>query len=270
MSLNTQSGSLNLPAVDSGLIFTNVRKSSAFASASAALAIPGTGSVLHTLGDATAYVVGEGSAKTESTPAVASKTVQAHTFAVLVTISEQLAQDAAAIVSAIREQAPTAIAKKMDALIAGAAAAAPANFAALGDIDEVAVTGYASWNDALAAVANNGQEASAVVLSSAMKYYLAGLTTDLGTPVFAIDATTINGLPYYTYLSSVKEGFVGPFNRAVAGNVNGISVKLSDSAVVDGVSMFETNQLALRVEARLGFQVADVNEFVKIVDTIVA
>lgn len=268
MSINSTSGSLELPAVDSGVIFTSVRKSSAFGAAASSLTIPGTGYVLHTLGDATAYVVGEGSAKTESSPAVASKKVQAHTFAVLVTISEQLAKDSAAIVQAIRDQAPSAIAKKFDALVAGAELDAPANFAALGDADAMAVTDYASWVAALGAVADAGQEANAVVMSTAMKYYLMGLTNDLGVKVFNIDGSTIDGVPYYTYTSSTKEGFVGPFNRAVAGNVEGVSVKLSDSAVVDGVSMFETNQIALRVEARLGWQVADTAEFVKIVDAL--
>lgn len=264
MSLLTNSGSLELPAVDSGLIFTSVRNASAFAAASNTINLPGSGSIIHTLGDATAYVVGEGAVKTESSPAVASKKVSAHTFAVLVTISEQLANDAAAIADAVRTQAPSAIAKKFDSLAAGLAAAAPANFAALGDLTPVAISDYASWNSALAAVANKGQEATAVVMSTAMKYALAGIVNGQGVPVFNIDATTINGLPYYTYVSSTAEGFVGPFNRAVTGNVNGVSVKLSDSAVIDGVSMFETNQLALRVEARLGFQVADVAEFVKI------
>lgn len=266
MSLTTTSGSLNLPAVDSGLIFTSVRKASAFGAAANTITIPGTGSIFHNLGDATAYVVGEGAVKTESSPALASKTVQAHTFAVLVTISNQLAKDGAAIAAAVREQAPTAIAKKYDSLVAGLAAAAPANFAALGDLTPVAVTDYASWNAVLGAVANNGNEATAVVLSTAAKYYLAGIVNGQGVPVFNIDATTINGLPYYTYVSSTVEGFVGPFNRAVAGNVEGISVAISDAATIDGVSMFETNQVALRVEARLGFQVVDVNEFVKISD----
>jgi HK97 family phage major capsid protein len=265
MSLNTTSGSLELPPVDSGLIFTSVRKSSAFAAASNSVTIPGSGTLLHTLGDATAYVVGEGAVKTESTPAVASKLLQAHTFAVLVVVSNQLLEDASAVVNAVREQAPSAIAKKFDSLISGLAAAAPANFAALGDADEVTVTDYASWNTALATVAGAGHEGTAVVLSTAMKYYLAGLVNANGVPVFTIDGTTINGLPYYTYNSATFEGFVGPFNRAVAGNVNGVKVAISDSAVVDGVSMFETNSTAIRVEARLGYQVADVAEFVKII-----
>lgn len=268
LDLSRVSGSLNLPASDSGLIFAAVQKDSAFQKAARQISLPGTGTVIHNIGKATASIVGETDVKPVSTPALASKTVSAHTFSVLVPVSNQLLSDAAAVVNIIRNEAPKAIAEKFDATVAGLAAAAPSNFGAIGDATSQAVTDYASFVAALGAVASNGGRPTAVVLSTKLFYELLAVTNDLGVAVFNITDTTINGVPYYLYDSADAEGFVGDFSRAVWGNVEGISVATSDSAtIVDGettINLFQQNMTAIRVEARLGFQIADINDFVKI------
>lgn len=264
IDLNRTSGSLNLPAKDSGEIFASVSKASAFQQAARQIVLPGTGSVVHTIGKATASIVGETDIKPVSAPALASKTVQAHTFSVIIPVSNQLISDASALVAAVREQAPLAIAEKFDATITGEGTA-PANFADLSTADVAPVTSYATFVAALGGVAANGGKPTAAVMSTALFYNLAAVVNDFGVPVFSITDTTINGLPYYLYNGSVAEGYIGDFSRAVWGSVEGVSVAVSDSATLTGVgNLFERNMTAVRVEARLGFQVADIADFVKV------
>ena len=264
LDLSRVSGSLALPATESGLIFAAVSKASAFQQAATQIALPGTGTVVHSIGKTTASVVGETDIKPVSTPALATKTVQAHTFSVLVPVSNQLLSDASAVVNVIRNEAPKAIAAKFDAIVAGEGTA-PANFAALDAANSTSVTDYASFVGALGAVAANGSRPTAVVLSTALFYELLAVVNGLGAPAFAITDSTINGLPYYLYDSANAEGYVGDFSRSVWGNVEGVSVATSDSATITGVgNLFERNMTAIRVEARLGFQVADIADFVKI------
>lgn len=265
IDLNRTSGSLNLPARDSGEVFTRMSQASAFQKAARQIVLPGTGSVVHNLGKVTASIVGETDVKPVSTPAVASKIVSANTFSVIIPVSNQLISDAGALVAAVREEAPKAIAEKFDATVAGLAAAAPANFGTVGDADTLTVNSYASFVAALGTVAANGARPTAAVISTALFYQLAAVVNDFGVPVFDITDTTINGLPYYLYDSLEAEGFVGDFSNAVWGNVEGITVSVSDSATLNGVSMFERNMTAIRVEARLGFQIADINDYVKVV-----
>lgn len=265
IDLNRTSGTLNLPARDSGEIFTKMSQASAFQKAARQISLPGTGSVVHTLGKVTASIVGETDVKPVSTPAVASKTVSAHTFSVIIPVSNQLISDAGALVAAVRDEAPKAIAEKFDATVAGLAAAAPANFGAIGDAMTVTVNSYASFVAALGTVAANGVRPTAAVISTALFYELAAIVNDFGVPVFDITDTTINGLPYYLYDAVTAEGFIGDFSRSVWGNVEGISVDVSGSATITGVgNLFERNMTAIRVEARLGFQIADINDFVKV------
>lgn len=265
IDLNRTSGTLSLPAKDSGEIFTKMSKDSAFQKAARQIALPGTGSVVHTLGQVSASIVGETDVKPVSTPAVASKTVSAHTFSVIIPVSNQLVSDASALVAAVRNEAPLAIARKFDATVAGTSAAAPANFGALGDADVAPVNSYATFIAALGGVAANGARPTAAVISTALFYQLAAVVNDFGVPVFAITDTTINGLPYYLYDSLTAEGYIGDFSRAVWGNVEGIQIAVSDSATLTGVgNLFEQNMTAIRVEARLGFQIADIADFVKV------
>ena len=269
LDLSRVSGSLNLPAENSNEIFTKVSKASAFQQAARQIALPGTGAVVHSIGKASASVVGETDAKPVSTPALASKTVQAHTFATIIPVSNQLLADAGAVVNVIRNEAPLAIAEKFDAIVAGEGTA-PANFAALDGASSQTVTDRASFVAALAAVAANGVRPTAVVMSTALFYNLLAVTiSGTGAPAFDITDSTINGLPYYLYDGSVAEGYVGDFSRAVWGNVEGVQIAVSDSAtLVNGettINLFQQNMTAIRVEARLGFQIADIADFVKIV-----
>jgi HK97 family phage major capsid protein len=265
LDLSRVSGSLSLPAADSGILFASVTKASAFQKAATQISLPGTGTTVHNIGKTTASVVGETDIKPVSTPALASKTVTAHTFSVLVPVSNQLLSDASAIVNVIKNDAPLAIAAKFDAIVAGEGTA-PSNFAALDAAASQEVSNYATFIAALGAVAANGSRPTAVVLSTAMFYNLLAIVNGLGAPAFAITDSTINGLPYYLYDAAAAEGYVGDFSRAVWGNVEGVSLATSDSATITGVgNLFERNMTAIRVEARLGFQIADIADFVKIV-----
>lgn len=267
LDLSRVSGSLSLLPQDSGIILSAVSKASAFQAAARQIALSGTGNTVHSIGKATASVVGETDVKPVSTPALATKTVSANTFSVLVPVSNQLLADASAVVNVIRNEAPKAIAEKYDAVVA-TGVDAPANFAHLEAAASQAVTDRASFVAALGTVAANGGRPSAVVLSTAMFYNLLAVTVaGTGAPAFDITDSTINGLPYFLYDSAAVEGFVGDFSRAVWGNVEGISVATSDSATITGVgNLFERNMTAIRVEARLGFQIADLADFVKITD----
>jgi HK97 family phage major capsid protein len=264
IDLNRNSGTLILPPAESGEIFTAVSRASAFQRAARQINIPGTGSVIHNLGKVTASIVGETELKPNNTPTVGSKLVKASEFVTIIPMSEQLVRDAAALAAAVQAQAPIAIAEKFDSVVA-TGVDKPANFDTLAGAQSIPVTDRASFYAAVSAVAANGSQATAIVLSTALYYTMVAAENALGQPVFAVTDTTINGVPYYLYTSNELEGYVGDFTKAVWGTVEGLKVSTTNSATLTGVgNLFELNMVAVRVEGSLAFAIADINDFVSI------
>lgn len=58
-------------------------------------------------------------------------------------------------------------------------------------------------------------------------------------------------------LGSTYQMILAAADHAVLGIRKDLTFALSDQATVNGVSMFETNQMALRVDMRVGFQISD-------------
>lgn len=109
------------------------------------------------------------------------------------------------------------------------------------------------------------------MITSGFLLALRGKRNALGNPIFQISESLIEGIPYAVINSPMRVAYVGPFaSRAVWGVVpNFPKVKTVDGAFTreDGtvLTLSDHNLIGIIAETRIGFRVADVQEFVKLV-----
>lgn len=266
----------NLGPEASKFVVGETAKTSAFLKASTQIVLPANGTAVPVIGKATAGLVVRGDQKPVSNPATSVNVIVPQTIACIIPMHKDLVTDTANIVDVVQTAGATALAEAIDSLVATGfdpnGTAAPANFGHLDTADTVVVTDRASFVAALKAVALSGKRADSIVLSTPLLYDLdAETNVTTGAPVFNIVGMTegtINGIPFYTFDSADSIGYIGAFKSASKwGTVSGIEVKVSDEAsvTIDGVlqSLYERNLVAVRIEARYGFNFQSINNFVK-------
>lgn len=274
----------DLGAVDTGVIITDISKASAFQRAGREITLARTGSAVKTISDVTSYGVGEGGAKTASGNSASVK-VGANKFAAVIvrTDEEWQADGEELIADALYSDAVSAHAKAFDAMVAGLTAVPAAfdNFGTLAAATEVEIDTDAdasvSLDDAFAAVANgNG---NAIVLTTSMLAYLrrqrVAATGQRAIDIIGNnDSGVIEGVPYFTIVSTTPVGFVGDFsNRYVWGARNLFetdTIRVKDSGTIsdsDGEehNLTSENKTALFHELLQGSGVAGIANFAKIV-----
>lgn len=247
------------------------------------ISLPGAGvSVPVITGEPVAGWVSEGGAKPVSDATVSNKLIQPHKIAVIEVFSEEFARDLPGLYGELVQRLPQSLAKKFDDTVFHATTAPGSNFDLLSAAGFEVLAKETAWEDLVAAegriaVANGIM--TGIALSPKGRSVLNGAVDGAGRPLFLNDVTrngaqTILGADVVLSRAAYKAdaagdngevlGIAGDWSSAFYGTVEGVKVKVSDQAVVGGVSMFQTNQIAVLAEIEVGFAVRNLAHFIKL------
>lgn len=307
IDINRTTDGVVLPKEVSSEIWANTQEASAVMSLARQIRIPGSGVTIPVItGDAEADWVGETDNKPVSRATLGSKDLTPYKLAVIEPFSNEFRRDLPTLYDELRRRLPGAIAKKFDATVFGTVAPG-SNFATLGAATAVALSphatdvkkgAYAGLVEAYTTVAAAGGTLDGWALSSQAKGLLLGQVDTTGRPLLAESIaagssvqTLLGERVAYTqgvYSAGTPNtiGFAGDWSSAVWGMVEGIRVDIDNRATLqDGVIEVETsgedtveipnyinlwqrNMFAVLVEVEIGFQVRDVDRFVKLTDAV--
>lgn len=292
-----------LPREVSQEIWSTMQEASAVQQLASKIDLPGAGVKIPIVtGDPTADWVGETNEKPVSRPSFGSKDITGYTLAVIVPFSNQFRRDAGALYNECVRRLPGVLAKKFDQTVFASSGAPGSDFAQLGGATAVALgphatdvkkNTYSGLVNTYTTVANGGGALDGWALSSQAKGLLLGQVDSTGRPLLleSIQAgsavTQILGEDAYytqgvfTAGTPATIGFAGDWSSAFWGAVEGVSISISDQAsITDGtvtveageetveipnvINLWQRNMFAVRAEIEIGFQVRDVNRFVKL------
>ncbi len=230
--------------------------------------------------------VAEWTAETDEKPidrsTFGSKNIKGYTLAVIEPFSNQFRRDLNALYNALVGRLPGALARTFDRTCLGYQASPGSGFDTLAaapavDIETATYDGFLA---ALSSVATNEGDVSAWALSTQAEIAALGEKDLQGRPLW-IDSVTDQGSVGRILARNVVQsknayepgdpatlGFGGDWETAVWGNVEGISISISDQATLnDGgtpLNLWQRNMFAVRAEVELGFAVRDINRFVRL------
>lgn len=303
IDVNRTTSGVLLPAEISQEIWTNMQEASAVQNLATQITLPGPGKTIPIVtGDPTADWVDETDEKPVSRPTFGSKSITPYKLAVIVPFSDEFRRDAGALYNECVRRLPGVLAKKFDSTVFASSGAPGSNFAQLGGATAVALgphatdvkkNTYAGLVEAYTTVANNGGALDGWALSSQAKGLLLGQVDTTGRPLLFDQIQSGSAVPqilgesvYYSqgvYAAGTPAtvGFAGDWDSAFWGSVEGVQISISDEAsIVDGtvtvgsgesaveipnvLNLWQRNMFAVRAEIEIGFQVRDVNRFVKL------
>lgn len=299
VDINRGTEGIDLPAEVSTEILSTMQEQSAVQQLARRINLPGRGVTIPVItGDPTAEWVAETDEKPVSRGTFSNKDITPYTLAVIVPFSNQFRRDLGALYSECVSRLPGALAKTFDATVFAASGAPGGNFAQLGGATAVALgphasdvkkNTYAGLVQAYTTVAGNDGTLDGWALSSQAKGLLLGQVDSTGRPLLLDSIQDGSSVPqilgepvYYTkgvYASGSPNtiGFAGDWSQAVWGTVEGVQISISDQATLtDGegsdisnlINLWQRNMFAVRAEIEIGFQVRDVNRFVKLTDAV--
>lgn len=275
-------GELKLPASLSSDILAEAQSASAIQQLATQVALPGTGSSIHVItGDSEAAWVEEGGEKPVSKPSVTQKLMTPHKLAVIEVFSKELIDDAPALYNELKRRLPGALGRKFDQTILNGTAPG-SGFDVLTNAPEISVATkgwYKGSVEAMKSIAKNRGALTGFAVTPFAEADILGELDGNKRPLFISNPQTegaigsILGRPVYKSEHIDKYlGVAGDWSTARWGVVNGIEVRVSDQATVntgDGqpVNLWQTNQVAVLVEARYGFVVGNENKFARLTDS---
>lgn len=294
VDINRGTSGITLPAEVSQEIWGNVQQESAVQKLARKVDLPGRGISIPVLtGDPSANWVSETAEKPVSRGTFATKQLTPYTLAVIVPFSNQFKRDADALYAECVRRLPLALAKKFDATVFASTGAPGLDFAQLGGATSVALSPhatdvkkgtYAGLVEAYTTVATNDGALNGWALSSQAKSLLLGQVDSTGRPLLLESMADGASVPKllgeqveYTqgaYATGTPKtiGFAGDWSQAVWGSVEGVQIAISDQATLtDGegsINLFQQNMFAVRAEIEIGFQISNVNKFVKLTDAV--
>lgn len=257
---------ITLPKELSAEIFEGAIAQSAIMKLAERVYLPGAGLAIPVItGDPTVSIVNEAAEKPVSNSTFTTKNMVPKKFAVIELVSEEFRRDLPRLYDALLRRLPGAIAKAFDKQA----------------LTEVALTGFDSLVGAqtvadiptgMQAIASDGYRMTGIAAGPAGEADLITAVNGLGMPLFAesiesgrlgriygadvVPCAAINGL------------IAGDWSKCKYGIVDGINIKISDTATVnDGsaqVNVWQRNMLAILVEAELGFVCADTDAFFQV------
>lgn len=268
-----------LPSAVSNEIWQTVQESSVITRAARRITLPGEGVTIPIItGDAVADWVAETGEKPVSRPTIGSQTITGYKLALIVPFSNEFRRDLPTLYSALASRLPAAIGKKFDETIFGYDSSPGSGFDTLSGIAEVELVDYSSIVEAAQTVADVDDAAiSHTILSPQADFIFSASVDSEGRPLWP-DTDAVFGKFGGSVLRSKHVydagtgtvGVVGDFSgNAVWGQVEGLSVAISTEATItDGetpINLWQRNMFAVRVEATMGFAVADAGAFVRYV-----
>ena len=288
VDINRGTTGVQLPPEVSQEIWQNVQAESVVMGLARNVPLSGAGTVYHeVLTDSVPEFVGETERKPVSNPTVGNKTLKPHKIAVVQTYSDEFRRDLPGLFNALVQRLPGSLARTFDLAALHGVGAPAADFDDLSGSTEVSilnttpgsVDAYAGFLNALAAVptldawalnalgqvtalsnrdTNGGSILNQNVLTNG------SIGSVLGKPVFSSENA---GQPGTAGDSPAVLGVAGDWTKAVWGQVEAISVDISDNPVYnsDGslvTAGWQDNMIGVRAEIHVGF-IADDTKFVR-------
>ena len=278
-------------------IWTDSIKQSALTQLATRVNLPGKGVKWQTLNAPNAAEwVGETAEKPVVDPSFGSKTMIPYKLAQIITVSEEFTRDAANLWNAVQAQASEAIAQAIDKTFLAGTIPLPGadGVDTLADAQTVSVKNgkYVDFvKIATTVLDNNGDLNGIAITNKGLSKFLSAVdengrplmvpgvgSTELGS---AFGARMIKSP--WGYKEAVKAsgsgasavqaapevfGVAGDWTQAYYGTVQGIRIKMTDTATVkkgsQTINLWQRNMIAFLVEAEVGFIVRDKTKFVVI------
>ncbi len=284
-----------LPPELSSEIWTESVKQSALTQLATRVNLPGNGVKWQTLNAPNAAEwVGETAEKPVVDPSFGSKTMIPYKLAQIITVSEEFTRDAANLWNAVQAQASEAIAQAIDKTFIAGTIPLPGTDGVdtLADAQSVSVKNgkYVDFVKIAATVLeNNGDLNGIAITNKGLSKFLSAVdengrplmvpgvgSTELGS---AFGARMIKSP--WGYKEAVKAstdpkvnaapevlGVAGDWTQAYYGTVQGIRIKMTDTATVkkdsQTINLWQRNMIAFLIETEVGFIVRDKSKFVVI------
>lgn len=282
VDINRNTEGVVLPPEVSAEIWQKVQDASVVMGLARRVPLTGAGAIFREiLTDSQPAFVGETERKPVSNPTLGSKELKAHKIAVVQTYSDEFRRDLPGLFNALIGRLPASLARTFDLAALHGIGAPAADFDTLAGADEVSIhnttagsqDAYAGFLNALAAVPElNGWALSplgeVVALSNRDTNGGAILNPNvltngsigsiLGRPVFRSGNAQDGDIV----------GIAGDWTKAVWGQVEGVSIDISDNPVFNEAGELVTagwqdNMIGVRAEIHVGF-IADEDSFVRL------
>lgn len=289
VDINRGTTGVQLPPEVSQEIWQNVQAESVVMGLARNVPLSGAGTVYHeVLTDSVPEFVGETERKPVSNPTIGNKALKPHKIAVVQTYSDEFRRDLPGLFNALVQRLPGSLARTFDLAAIHGVGAPAADFDDLSGATEVSilnttpgsVDAYAGFLNALAAVptldawalnalgqvtalsnrdTNGGSILNQNVLTNG------SIGSVLGKPVFSSENAGQAGAAGG---AAATLGVAGDWTKAVWGQVEAISVDISDNPVYnsDGslvTAGWQDNMIGVRAEIHVGF-IADDTKFVRL------
>jgi HK97 family phage major capsid protein len=274
--MNRASGSIVLPEDVSGEILSKVLETSVVQRAARRIALPGRGTAVNIItGEPTASWVGETEEKTVSNPSAQTKILRPYKMAVIETFSNEFRRDLPALYSALASRLPNALAKKFDQSVFFGAAPG-SDFDTLAGVDTETLD-YDGLVAALGKLGAAGYDMNGVIISPQGEANLLALKDLQDRPLFINQLQTegsigsVLGRPVFKSKAAYNAGsgvvgFTGDWTQAIWGQVDDVTVKISDQATLkvgdDTINLFQQNMFAVLAEIEVGFRISDDEAFI--------
>jgi HK97 family phage major capsid protein len=277
--LNRGSGSIVLPEAVSSEILGKVLETSVIQRAARRIDLPGRGTAVNIItGEPTASWVGETDEKPVSNGAASTKILRPYKLAVIETFSNEFRRDLPALYNALASRLPNALAKKFDTTVMHGTN--PGS-----DFDNLSSAGahvldYDGMVAALSALGASGYDMNGIIVSPQGEAKLLGEKDGDERPLFISNLQAEGGIgsvlgrPVFkskaAYLDTTTDvlGFTGDWTQAVWGQVEDVTVKISDQATLtvgeSTVNLFQQNMFAVLAEIEVGFRISDLAAFKKL------
>lgn len=282
----TTSGVAALPPDVSQEIWQKIQSASVVMGLARRVQLSGAGVLWHEiLADSEPAFVGETERKPVSNPTIGSKTLKAHKIAVVQTYSDEFRRDLPGLFNALIARLPGTLARTFDMAALHGVGAPVSDFDTLDSATAVSiknttagtVDAYAGFLNALAAVPSlnawalsaqgrvtalsNRDTAGGAILNPNVLTN-GSIGSILGAPVFSSENA------YYNGTGPSVLGIAGDWTKAVWGQVEGVSIDISDNPVYASngtlvTAGWQDNMIGVRAEIHVGF-IADDTQFVRL------
>ena len=281
---NRASNSMTLPVELSRDVWAQAVEQSAIMQLAQRIDLPGRGIAVPVItGDVSADWIAESTEKHVGEATYSLKTMIPYKLAVIECFSDEFRRDLPALYAELARRLPAAIAKKFDYTVFQGSAPG-SGFDVLSNATAVSIDPDASGNTyqklvgVIETLGANGFELNGIAASPQCQAALLGAVDGQGRPLFLTDITAGGGVSSVlgakvvkakqAYKASTQVGVAGDWSQARYGIVDGINIAISDQATInDGtnqINLWQRNMFAVRVEAELGFVVADSDAFVRL------
>ena len=287
---NRASNSITLPVELSQEVWAKAVDESAIMQLAQRVNLPGRGQAMPVItGDVSADWIAESTEKHVGKATYSLKTMVPYKLAVIECFSDEFRRDLPALYAELVRRLPSAIARKFDYTIFQGVAPG-SGFDVLTNATAVNIDADASGNvyqklvGVIETLGADGFDLTGIAASAQAQAAFLGAVDGQGRPLFLSDiasgdnvgrilgANVVKAKQAYVAGSPATIAFAGDWSQARYGIVDGINIAISDQATVnDGtnqINLWQRNMFAVRVEAELGFVVADSDAFCKLTGTV--